>query len=156
MYIVPFANAFEVKCGMNKLFQLSFLLYLETSLSSLALHELAHVAAAKAFGVRVKRFGVNWKGPYTVREAGSVDQNMLIALTGPAMNLMISACLWPWMPRFAFVNLWLGLFNLLPFKSSDGARALNCYREWRELCVRWGDQEPQVTAAVADPDGAVQ
>ncbi len=131
-------------------------LYLETSLSSLALHELAHVAAAKALGVRVKRFGVSWKGPYIVREAGSVDRNMLIALSGPVMNLMLSACLWPLMPRFAFVNLWVGLFNLLPFKSSDGTRVLKCYREWRELCVRWGDKGPQVADAGTDPGRAVQ
>jgi Zn-dependent protease len=115
---------------------LSLSLYLETSLSSLALHELAHVAAAKALGVRVKRVGVSWKGPYIIRESGSVDQNMLIALTGPATNLVIAACLWPLMPRFAFMNLWCGLFNLLPVKSSDGARVLKCYREWKELRVR--------------------
>jgi Zn-dependent protease len=115
---------------------MSLPLYLETSLSSLALHEIGHVAAAKALGVRVKRFGVSWKGPYIIRESGSVDQNMLIALTGPATNLMISACLWPSMPQFAFVNLWFGLFNLLPVKSSDGARVLKCYREWKELRVR--------------------
>ncbi len=110
-------------------------LYLETSLISLVLHELAHVAAARALGVCVKKVGLSWKGPYIVREAGSPMQSMMIALAGPAMNLMIAACLWPWVPRFAFVNLVLGVGNMMPLPSSDGTRALKCYLDWKVRCI---------------------
>jgi membrane-associated protease RseP (regulator of RpoE activity) len=36
--------------------------------ASIALHELAHVLAAVVLGVKVKRFGLCWRGVYIVRE----------------------------------------------------------------------------------------
>lgn len=88
------------------------------------LHELGHVSAARVLGVKVKRFGISWKGPYIVRENGTPYQNVVIAFWGPFVNMLlalvaVSVGLW----TFADVNLLIVAINLLPiFKSSDGRR----------------------------------
>ena len=57
---------------------------------AMILHECGHLAAAAAVGVRVKRVGIQWnKGFFTVREKGTVHQNLLIALAGPFVNLLL-------------------------------------------------------------------
>lgn len=46
---------------------------------AVAMHECAHVAMAALLGVRVKRIGIDWRGPHIVRETGSVAQSLIIA-----------------------------------------------------------------------------
>ena len=91
-------------------------------LVSVLLHELAHVATAKAFGVRIKRVGLSWKGPYIVREAGTPAQNMCISLAGPAANALLMC-----VPGLFLINFTLLVPNLV-MKESDGRRAWNCWK----------------------------
>jgi Zn-dependent protease len=56
--------------------------------AALAIHEAGHCLAAVALGVRVKRIGFGWLGPYVVREAGTPRQNLAITLAGPLANLL--------------------------------------------------------------------
>jgi hypothetical protein len=89
---------------------------------SVVLHELAHVATATVLGVRVKRVGLSWKGPYIVREAGTPSQNMSISLAGPAMNALLM-----FLPGLFLINLTLLVPNLV-MKESDGRRAWKCWQ----------------------------
>lgn len=48
-------------------------------------NECGHLATAFLIGVRVKQVGLKWnKGLFTVRESGTVPQNLAISLAGPA------------------------------------------------------------------------
>jgi Zn-dependent protease len=95
---------------------------------AMLMHECGHIGAALALGVRVKNVGFRWrKGLYTVREAGSIHQNLLIAIAGPGMNflLVITAA---WLPVFALANFCYFLANVLPIEGSDGYRIAACWR----------------------------
>ncbi len=94
------------------------------------LHEVAHLAAAWVAGVRVKRVGLSWKGPFIVREPGTPLQNLCISLSGPTINLLLCLLCFRWSGTFAFVNGFLAIMNMLPIPSSDGLRA---YRIWKDL-----------------------
>src|SRR3954447_12122713 len=96
--------------------------FLALSLIALAFHEAAHIVMAWALGIRVKRVGISWRGPFVIREAGGPRANICIALVGPLMNLILAACFRTYAPNFAFLNLALGLSNLLPIQGSDGLR----------------------------------
>jgi hypothetical protein len=89
---------------------------------SVLAHELAHIVAAAAFGVRVKRVGLRWKGPYIVREAGTPAQNLCISLAGPAINALLM-----FVPGLFLINLALLVPNLV-LKESDGRRAWKCWQ----------------------------
>jgi Zn-dependent protease len=96
------------------------------------LHEMAHIAVALALGVRVKRIGISWRGPYILREQGPPLSSFFIALAGPGLNLLLAFTLWPASPRFGFVNLLLGGYNLLPFiPGLDGHNAWMAIRKLR-------------------------
>jgi Zn-dependent protease len=92
---------------------------------AVALHELSHVLMASALGVRVKRVGLSFRGPYVVREPGTAAQNVAISLAGPVANLLTAfACLLVGRGvDLCLASLVLGAFNLLPVPSSDGLRA---------------------------------
>lgn len=86
------------------------------------LHEAAHAACARAFGLRVKRLHVSWFGVGIVREPGTAAVNAVIAVAGPAMNLLLAALSYRVSPEFALANLALGFSNLLPLPALDGWR----------------------------------
>jgi Zn-dependent protease len=79
---------------------------------------------ATALSVRIKRIGLSWAGPYIVRETGSLNQNLAITLSGCVFNIGIAICLMHVWAAAAFVNMVLGVYNLLPIPGSDGKRAL--------------------------------
>lgn len=99
-------------------------------LLAMVLHELGHICVAQALGLKVKDIGLNWKGMYTVREAGPPEINLQVSLAGPLTNFALVA-LWSVSPVFGLANLVVGLCNVLPIPGSDGKRALNCLREMR-------------------------
>ncbi len=99
---------------------------------AMVLHECGHLAMAAALGVRIKRIGIQWKkGLFTVRERGTVNQNLLISLAGPSVNLLLIA-VEPWFPMFSLANLCCVLANMLPIEGSDGFRVADCWRRIRE------------------------
>jgi Zn-dependent protease len=96
---------------------------------AIALHELAHIALARACGLQVKRMGISWIGPYLVREQGAAAINICVTLAGPLTNVLLAAAFWRAAPLFAQVNLILGMYNLLPFvPQTDGKRAWDALR----------------------------
>ena len=104
---------------------------LALGVAAMVLHECGHLAVAAALGVRVKKVGLHWKGLYTVREQGSVYQNLLIALGGPLVNLLMILSE-PWHPVFCLANFCFALANMLPIEGSDGFRVAACWRQIRQ------------------------
>ena len=104
--------------------------YWASAVLAVLFHESAHLAVAYLGGVRVKQVGLSWKGPYIIREPGTLLQNTCISLAGPGLNLILCVFCWHWSATFAFVNGFLAVMNLLPIRSSDGLRV---YRIWRQL-----------------------
>jgi Zn-dependent protease len=102
--------------------------YWTSVLVSVVLHEAAHLVTAVSLKVKVKRIGLNWRGPYIVREPGTPLQNTFVSLAGPGINVVLCILSYHAALTFALVNGFLSLFNLLPFiPSSDGQRV---YRLW--------------------------
>lgn len=96
---------------------------------AIVLHELAHVLLATVCGLRVKRVGIGWIGPYIVRERGTATVNACVALAGPVANLALAFAFWQTAPLFAQVNLILGAYNVLPFiPRTDGRHAWDAIR----------------------------
>lgn len=93
---------------------------------ALALHEAGHALAAAAVGVRVKGIGLDWKGLYLRREAGTPGRNLAISAAGPMVNLLLVVT-WAWWPVFALANACYMLFNVLPLPGADGERVLRCW-----------------------------
>jgi Zn-dependent protease len=113
--------------------------YVLACIGAVLLHEMAHVLAAQASGIRVKRIGITWKGPYIVREQGPPFANLCIALAGPVLNLALAVSFWTFAPQFGLVNLALGGYNLLPFiPGLDGYHALAAYRKLRVIAPLTG------------------
>lgn len=106
--------------------------YLIECIAAVALHELAHVLTAWLSGIRIKRVGICWKGPYIVREVGLPLANLCVALSGPVLNLILAILYWYSARQFAVINLVLGLSNLIPFvPGGDGQHAVAALQKLR-------------------------
>ena len=104
--------------------------YIEICIVAVVLHELAHVLVARLMGIRIKRVGISWIGPYLVREQGLPLASFLTSLAGPVTNLLVGVFFWKISPQFGLVNLVLGAYNLIPFiRGLDGYNALRAYRQ---------------------------
>ncbi|HEX4772429.1 MAG TPA: hypothetical protein VH351_16460 [Bryobacteraceae bacterium] len=102
------------------------------SVLAVIIHEAAHVAIAWTHGVKVKRVGISWRGPFIVRERGGPAADAKIAVAGPFANLLLALACWHFLPLFALVNLILGGYNLLPFvPRNDGRHAWEAVRRMR-------------------------
>jgi len=104
-------------------------------LGAMVLHEAAHVMAALALGIDVKKVGLGWKGIYTVRDQGTPGKNLLVSFAGPLTNLLLILS-WHWWPTFGLANLCVGAVNLLPIEGSDGLRMLRCWQHIHEKKLR--------------------
>jgi Zn-dependent protease len=102
------------------------------SVLAVIIHETAHVAVARTLGIKIKRVGISWRGPFIVREHGEPTADATIAIAGPVANLLLALACWHVAPLFAQVNLVLGGYNLLPFiPRNDGRHAWNALRRIR-------------------------
>jgi len=98
---------------------------------AMLLHEAGHWITSFALGVRIKKVGMKWNiGLYTVREQGTIYQNLLIALAGPLVNVLLIPVA-GWSSSFALANFCYALANLLPIEGSDGYRIGICWRQIR-------------------------
>jgi Zn-dependent protease len=95
---------------------------------AMLLHEVGHLLAALAMGVKVKRVCMHWRGLCIVREAGTPVQNLAVTMAGPLTNLLLM--LVPSTP-FRLANLLLLIVNLAPVRNSDGDRILSCVWQLR-------------------------
>ncbi len=101
---------------------------------SVILHELGHALAARRYGIGTHHITLYPMGGVAAIEEmpEDPDQEMVIALAGPAVNFALAAVAgWVWLltsSPFAMVfvisNLGMGAFNLLPAYPMDGGRVL--------------------------------
>jgi Zn-dependent protease len=99
-------------------------------------HELAHMAAARSFGVHVKSITLWALGGLTElsEKAPTPRADVVISLAGPACTLALAGigyalsdqpgAVGTQMKPFAFYNFWMFLFNLIPAYPLDGGQAL--------------------------------
>lgn len=100
------------------------------------IHELGHVAAARAYGWRIRRVQLlPFGGVAEMEESANVPakEEMVVALCGPLQNAWMAAfalLMLEWGPGqsaeywsyFLQANLMIGLFNLLPVLPLDGGK----------------------------------
>lgn len=87
-------------------------------------HELGHFAAITFFGASVREirfYGAGIKMSSCGSELLSKPKRAAIYLGGPAVNFVFALLL---RGDLSAVNLWLGVFNLLPIKYFDGGKLL--------------------------------
>lgn len=108
--------------------------------ASILAHEVAHSIVARTQGIPVERITLFALGGVSAlgREASRPRSELLVALVGPTLSVVIGALLWMLWRTFlvddmalgaivfylAYGNLALGVFNLLPAFPLDGGRAL--------------------------------
>ena len=94
-----------------------------------AVHELGHVAAALAFGGRADRLSLTAVGAelfFSYRSPLTYGQESLVALAGPAANLLLGGLFFVLDRQLpAVLSLGIGAFNLLPILPLDGGRVLH-------------------------------
>ena len=93
-----------------------------------AAHELGHVAAALALGGRAERLSLTVVGAelsFSYRAPLTYGQDSLVALAGPAANLLLGGLFFALDRQLpAVLSLGIGAFNLLPILPLDGGRVL--------------------------------
>lgn len=111
-------------------------------LGSVLLHELAHAWMARRRGLAVSGIFLHLV-PFAYVERGKPQDELRVALAGPALNLVIAGVLFalpavhgafPWLDLHAWfdeplwaafaINALMGVFNLVPALPADGGRAL--------------------------------
>ncbi|HHV65148.1 MAG TPA: peptidase M50 [Peptococcaceae bacterium] len=104
------------------------------------LHELAHIMAARGFGIKVRSIELYPYGGSAVLEdtfEGKRKEEIIIALAGPASNfallLLVQYLRWEglfnnhWASEMVKINFWLACFNLLPVLPLDGGRIVRAF-----------------------------
>ncbi|WP_435019081.1 M50 family metallopeptidase [Tundrisphaera sp. TA3] len=103
------------------------------------LHEMGHALMARCYGIRTAHITLYPIGGVAALERmpRSAGPELLIALAGPAVNFALAIGLWcvmalggvlfggapdPMLVNLLYLNLGLGLFNLLPIFPMDGGR----------------------------------
>ena len=94
-----------------------------------ALHETGHYLMLLLLGSNIKGIYITVFG--AKMEFGnelSYPEEAAAAVAGPLVNLVLAVCCsgFPKLYSFAGVNLALGVFNLLPVGTLDGARIMGC------------------------------
>jgi len=125
--------AFFALLGSGLAGALEAVLLIGLVLASVTLHELGHIAAARLFGIGttgVTLFPFGGVAQLT-REARTPTEEVVVAVAGPAVNLVLAGlaalpvALFGWVEPFGTllaVNVALMVFNLIPAYPMDGGR----------------------------------
>jgi Zn-dependent protease len=125
-------------------------------LASVVAHELGHAVLATRVGIPVRSISLFMFGGVTQfkRESPAPGRELLIALVGPAVNIILGAVflmarlVLPGMPELgvalclwsAALNLALGVFNLLPWLPLDGGRVLRALAWYASDDRKWANR----------------
>jgi Zn-dependent protease len=121
--------------------------------AAVVLHELTHSYVALGYGVEIERIVLLPIGGVSAMKEMPKDphQELMIAVAGPLVNLVLAAVLYPvflifgdslspglnfLLYYFILMNLLLGAFNLLPAFPMDGGRVLRAYLAERMSFVK--------------------
>lgn len=121
--------------------------------AAVVLHELTHSYVALGYGVEIERIVLLPIGGVSAMKEMPKDphQEVMIAVAGPLVNLVLAAVLYPvflifgdslspglnfLLYYFILMNLLLGAFNLLPAFPMDGGRVLRAYLAERMSFVK--------------------
>jgi Zn-dependent protease/predicted transcriptional regulator len=129
--------------------------FVATIFACVALHELGHALTAQRFGVRTRDITLYPIGGVARLERipEKPSQELLVAIAGPMVNFAIAGALWfsvdalpdasqlsivggRFLAKVMYVNLSIGLFNLLPAFPMDGGRVLRALLALRMDYVR--------------------
>jgi Zn-dependent protease len=147
------------------------LLFVLTLFGCVVLHELGHALAARMYGIPTHSITLLPIGGLAQLERIPRDprQESVIALAGPAVNVLIVGLLFPlvtllvgagawaspllasghWLARLMWVNVMLVCFNLLPAFPMDGGRILRSVLARRTdymTATRWAKRLGQTVA----------
>lgn len=93
------------------------------------IHEGSHMLAALMVGSRIKQVGISKLGPFVRRESARTPlRNAIVALAGPAGNLLTWAVFMVFRLPHPWIALALGLINLLPLQNSDSMKSFSYMR----------------------------
>jgi Zn-dependent protease len=105
------------------------------------LHELGHAMAARSFGIRTHDILLLPVGGMArlERQPATPQQEILVALAGPAVNMALATLLMPLaavaghglIEQLLWANVSLALFNLIPAFPMDGGRVLRAGLTWK-------------------------
>ena len=118
------------------------------------LHELGHALTAQRFKIKTKQISILPIGGVAQLESipEKPKEELLVALAGPAVNVVIAAILYPFVTigrdiedlttlsrigpgnfllALMSINLWLAIFNLIPAFPMDGGRVLRALLAFR-------------------------
>ena len=98
------------------------------------LHECGHLLAARLLKIRMRGMRLDFFGARLEIEGRMISfgEEWLLSAAGPITSLvaaLIAALFWAFSPAaqiFSCASLVLGLINLLPIRSFDGGRMLEC------------------------------
>lgn len=94
---------------------------------AVVLHELCHVLMMKLRGVKICGISISAfdiriieRGRYSL----GFSSDLLVTLSGPFVNILLFLVFCDFSFEFAVINLFLGLYNLLPAAGLDGGQML--------------------------------
>ena len=121
------------------------LVFVICAMGCLLLHELGHCLTARRYGIKTREIKMFFLGGVAMFERSPREprQEFFITAAGPLVNFSIAAILFPLLILFSsdqpavdqpvvygllgfllVINLWFGIFNLLPGFPMDGGRIL--------------------------------